>query len=186
MPTMNDALGQLVAPATLVLERMLPGPIDRVWAFLTESEKRQQWIAAGDMDLRVGGAVELIFENDDLSPVKEVTPEKYKDSCDSGATMQGHILAVEPPHLLSYTWSEGEDGESEVTFELEAVGDKVKLTLTHRKLFDNEMLVGVSAGWHAHVDIMIDVLEGKTPRPFWSNHMALEDAYRKHLFPEAS
>ncbi len=182
MPTMNDALGKLVAPATLVLERMLPGPIDRVWAFLTESEKRKQWIAAGDMDLRVGGEVELVFGHDDLSPEKEETPEKYKDICDSGATMHGHILEVEPPHLLSYTWSE-EEGESEVTFELVEVGDKVRLTLTHRKLFDNETLIGVSAGWHAHVAIMIDILEGKTPRPFWSNHMVLEDTYRAHLFP---
>lgn len=185
MPTTNDQLGKLVAPATLVLERMLPGPIERVWAYLTDSKKRSEWIAAGEMDLRVGGKVELIFGHDDLSPVKEETPEKYKDVCDTGATMHGHILAVEPPNLLSYTWSEGDgdDGMSEVMFELEAVGDKVKLTLAHRKLFDNETMVGVSAGWHAHVAIMIDILEGKTPRPFWSNYMVLEDTYRKWLFP---
>lgn len=185
MPTTNDQLGRLVAPATLVLERLLPGPIERVWAFLTESDKRQLWVAAGDMDLRVGGTVELIFENDDLSPVKEETPEKYKNNCDSGDTMQGQITAVEVPHLLSYTWNEDENGQSEVTFELETIEDKVKLTLTHRKLFDNEMLVGVSAGWHAHVAIMIDILEGKSPRPFWSTHMALEESYREHLFPES-
>lgn len=183
MQTMNDQYGKLVAPATLVLERLLPGPIDRVWAYLTESEMRKRWIAAGDMDLKVGGAVELIFDHDELSETKEETPEKYKDICDTGAKMHGHILAVDPPHLLSYTWSEEEDGESEVTFELAEMGDKVKLTLTHRKLFDNETLVGVAAGWHAHVDIMIDVLEGRNPRPFWSNHMPLEEEYRTRFFP---
>ena len=183
MQMMNDQLGKLVAPATLVLERMLPGPIERVWAYLTDSEKRSQWFAAGDMDLRVGGKVELIFDNNDLSPIKEETPEKYKDVCDTGAAMHGHILTIEAPKLLSYTWSEDEDGMSEVTFELVEVDDKVKLTLTHRKLFENETLVGVAAGWHAHVAIMIDILEGKTPRPFWSNHMSLEDDYRKRFFP---
>lgn len=183
MQTMNDALGKLVAPATLVLERLLPGPIERVWAFLTESDKTAQWLAVADMELRKGGAVQLFFGHNDLSPIKEETPEKYKGVCDEDSTMQGRILAVERPHRLSYTWGEGDGSESEVTFELAEEGGKVKLTLTHRKLFDNDILVGVSAGWHAHVAIMIDVLEGKTPRPFWSTHMALEDTYRKHLFP---
>lgn len=181
MQTMNEQYGKLVAPATVVIERLLPGPIEKVWAYLTESELRKTWIAAGDMDLRIGGAVELVFDHELLSEVKEETPEKYKDVCDSGAKMHGHILEVDAPNLLSYTWSEGEDGQSEVTFELAEMGDKVKLTLTHRKLFNEETLVGVAAGWHAHVAIMIDVLEGRPPRPFWSTHMPLEEKYRELL-----
>lgn len=182
MQTMNEQYGKLVAPATLVLERLLPGPIDRVWAYLTESELRQKWIASGPMDLRVGGAIELTFDHDVLSEVKEETPDKYKGVCDSETKMRGHILAVDPPHLLSYTWNEGEEHESEVTFELVEMGEKVKLTLTHRKLFDPESRLGTAAGWHAHVAIMIDVLEGRPPRPFWATHMPLEDDYRKLFF----
>lgn len=181
MQTMNEQYGKLVAPATVVIERLLPGPIEKVWAYLTESELRKTWIASGDMDLRVGGAVELIFDHDELSEVKEKTPEKYEGVCDAGAKMHGHILEVDPPHLLSYSWSEDDDGESDVTFALEEMGDKVKLTLTHRKLYDDETRVGVAAGWHAHVAIMIDVLEGKAPRPFWSTHMPLEEKYRELL-----
>jgi len=33
----------LLAPATMRLERLLPGPVERVWAYLTESEKRAAW-----------------------------------------------------------------------------------------------------------------------------------------------
>jgi len=55
------------APATVRLERMLPGPIERVWAYLTESDLRGQWLATGAMDLRVGGKVELVWRNDELS-----------------------------------------------------------------------------------------------------------------------
>ncbi len=183
MPMTNEEHGRMTAPGTVVIERILPGPIERVWAFLTESDKTVKWFAAANMDLRVGGAVELLFGNNDLSPVKEEAPEKYKDVCDTGTTMVGHILAVEPPKLLSYTWSEDEDGASDVTFELAELDGKVKLTLTHRKLFDSDILVGVSAGWHAHVAIMVDILEGKTPRPFWSTHMQLETEYQKILFP---
>lgn len=32
----------LVAPDTLRIERILPGPIERIWPFLTESDKRKQ------------------------------------------------------------------------------------------------------------------------------------------------
>jgi len=183
MPMTNDQYGRMIAPGTIVIERMLPGPIERVWAFLTESDKMAQWIAAADIELKVGGAVQLFFGNNDLSPVKEETPEKYKGSCDEDATMQGRILAVEPPNLLSYTWSEEEGGPSEVTFELEELAGKVKLVLTHRKLFQDDTMVGVAAGWHTHVAIMIDIVEGKTPRPFWSNHMRLEAEYQEILFP---
>jgi uncharacterized protein YndB with AHSA1/START domain len=35
-----DAYAEAVEPGTVRLERLLPGPIDRVWAYLTESDKR--------------------------------------------------------------------------------------------------------------------------------------------------
>ena len=28
-------------------ERLLPGPIERVWSYLTDSEKRGKWLASG-------------------------------------------------------------------------------------------------------------------------------------------
>ena len=36
-----DAYGVLSEPATLTIQRFLPGPIERVWAYLTESEWRR-------------------------------------------------------------------------------------------------------------------------------------------------
>ncbi|MBK6883055.1 MAG: hypothetical protein IPH05_08950 [Flavobacteriales bacterium] len=32
-----------------------------MWAYLTESDKRAKWLASGDMDLRVGGDVNLFW-----------------------------------------------------------------------------------------------------------------------------
>jgi len=32
-----DGYGALTEPATLKIQRLLPGPIERVWAYLTES-----------------------------------------------------------------------------------------------------------------------------------------------------
>ncbi|WP_262694201.1 SRPBCC family protein [Kordiimonas aquimaris] len=184
MVSMKEKPVRLTAPGTIVLERILPGPIERVWAYLTESDKRAKWVAAGNMDLREGGSYEYIFDNEILSEEQEEVPEKYKDTCGSEITMNGHIIAVKPPTLLHMTWAEGEDEESEVKFELEAIGDKVKLTLTHSKLFDRDMLIGVSAGWQAHVGIMCDNLAGVPARPFWKTHMELEELYAKTLFNE--
>ena len=55
------------AAATVRIERVLPGPIERVWSYLTDSDKRAKWFAGGPMDLKQGGAVSLTFRNSDLS-----------------------------------------------------------------------------------------------------------------------
>ena len=40
--------GEIIDRQTVRFERLLPGPIERVWAYLTESEKRRKWLASGD------------------------------------------------------------------------------------------------------------------------------------------
>ena len=37
-----EAYGELIEPATLKIERLLPGPIERIWSYLTDSELRRQ------------------------------------------------------------------------------------------------------------------------------------------------
>jgi uncharacterized protein YndB with AHSA1/START domain len=37
-----DAYGALIEPATLKIERILPGPIERIWAYLTDSDMRKK------------------------------------------------------------------------------------------------------------------------------------------------
>src|SRR5205814_2648117 len=74
-PQMNDIIspnkpGTSPEQATVRLERMLPGPIERVWAYLTDSEKRKTWFAGGVFDLRVGGRAELHFDHSLLSAEK--------------------------------------------------------------------------------------------------------------------
>ena len=43
----RDAYGTLIEPTTLKIQRLLPGPIERIWAYLVESDKRRKWLAAG-------------------------------------------------------------------------------------------------------------------------------------------
>lgn len=173
--------GEAIGKDTVRLQRLLPGPIERVWAYLTESEKRGTWLASGEMELRVGGKVQLKFMHSSLTPHQEVTPERFKDM-DCGVGFDGTVTQCDPPRLLAYTWG-GET--SEVKFELTPQGTKVLLVITHTRLRDRDEMVNVAAGWHAHVDIMADKLQEQTPQPFWATWQRLEDAYKQRL-PEST
>jgi uncharacterized protein YndB with AHSA1/START domain len=165
-----------IAPDTVRLERLLPGPIEKVWSFLTRSDQRARWLAAGDWDLRVGGRVELHFTHDQLQ--SEPTPEKYR-----GMTMSftGKILRIEPPRLIEFTWLEAHGVTSEVTFELAARGEQVLFTITHRKIEGRDELLDVSGGWDVHVGILEDVLAHRPPRGFWSTHERLARDYAQRF-----
>jgi hypothetical protein len=56
--------------------------------------------------------------------------------------------------------------------------------LTHRRLGDRAAMLSVAGGWHAHVGILIDHLEGREPGPFWSTHARLEAAYDQRLLAD--
>ncbi|MEZ2443518.1 SRPBCC family protein [Chitinophaga sp. RCC_12] len=168
-----EKTGQILSPGTIRFERNLPGPIEKVWAYLTESEKRGKWLASGEMELFEGGKVHLHFLHQELSPLPDNIPEKYRDMKD-GHHFTGTVLKVESPRLLAFTW----EGGSEVTMELAEKDDRVLLTLTHRKLADDvKTRSSVGGGWHTHLDILIANLEGVTPPPFWSTHTRLAALY---------
>jgi uncharacterized protein YndB with AHSA1/START domain len=172
--------GVVTQARTVRFQRVLPGPIERVWAYLTESEKRGRWLASGPMELRVGGRVELNFRNAELSPHVEQPPDKYRHLAE-GATIYGYVTRCDPPRLLSYTFDEASGVASEVTFELTPQADDVLLVLTHRRLPDRATMISVAGGWHTHLGILLDHLNGREPCPFWSTHTRLEAEYDRRL-----
>lgn len=165
--------GVLTEDATLNIQRLLPGPIERVWAYLTESDLRRQWLASGPMDLKAGGAMALTWRNDELTQPCGQRPEGF------GAehSMQGHITEIDPPRKLSFTWS----GTGDVTFELQPQGDKVLLKVTHRRLGERSMRLMVGAGWHMHLDILAARVEGTQTEPFWDGWSRLRGEYDSRL-----
>lgn len=171
---MNE-YGVVTETRTIRMERLLPGPIERVWDYLTDSTKRGKWFATGNTELRVGGRVEFFFNHADLSAEK-TPPEKYKDKA-KGISMHGTVTACDPSRLLSFKFG----GHGEVTFELTPKGKDVLLVLTHRDLADRKMMVGVSTGWHSHLAILTDVLNGDEPRPFWTTVTKMEAEYEKRI-----
>jgi len=140
----QEAYGTVTGPGEVRIERLLPGPIERVWAYLTESEKRGKWFAAGPMELKEGGNLELVFRNSELSHHNEPTPEKYQKY--EGYKSTGQVTRCEPPRVLTFLWDEEKGPPSEVTFELSPHGAEVRLVLIHRRLATRASMVGVSGG----------------------------------------
>jgi len=169
----HDAWGVLTEPATLTIRRVLPGPIERVWAYLTDSDLRRQWLAAGRMELAVGAPFELVWRNDELTDPPGVRPAGF------GAEhrMQSRITECEPPRRLSFAWQNGGD----VTIALDVLVDgQVLLTLTHRRLSDESRL-NIAAGWHAHLDVLVASATGTKKAPFWDGWKRLRDVYQRRL-----
>lgn len=170
---MIDSYGVLIEPATLRIERLLPGPIDRVWAFLTQSDLRRQWLAAGEMPLEVGGEFELVWRNGELNDEPSERPVAFPEE----HRMQSRVTEFDPPRMLAITW--GSTGG--VTFELEPQGEQVLLTLTHHRVPDRQTLLNVSAGWHAHLDTLAARASGEPPAPFWERWSRLKEEYDSRL-----
>lgn len=168
-----DPYGVLTEPATLTIQRRLPGPIERVWAYLTESDLRRQWLAAGEMEMRVGAPFELVWRNDELTDPPGKRPPGFQDE----HRMQSRITELDPPRKLAFTW----EGSGDVSFELEPVGGEVWLTVIHRRLPDRGTKTGVSTGWHLHLDLLAARLSGVEPEPVWDSWSRLRKEYERRI-----
>ena len=170
--------GERIDDTTVRFERLLPGPLERVWEYLTDSDRRGSWFASGKTELEVGGRTEMHFHNASLSTQPDIDPpEKYKDMPEK-MSFGGTVTRCDPPYVIAHTW-EFEDEHSEVCFELQEEDDKVRLILTHRKLNGLDDVLSVSGGWHTHLDILEDVLEGREPQAFWKMHAPLDAEYER-------
>jgi uncharacterized protein YndB with AHSA1/START domain len=172
LATLN-AYGVLTEPATLKIQRLLPGPIERVWAYLTESELRRKWLAAGQMEMKVGASFELVWHNDELTNPPGQRPPGFGDE----HRMQSRITEFDPPRKLVIAWH----GSGDVSFELEPKGNQVLLTVIHRRLPDRATLLKVGAGWHMHLDVLVARATCKEPAPFWDGWSRLQKEYDRRM-----
>jgi uncharacterized protein YndB with AHSA1/START domain len=168
-----DPYGVLTESATLMIQRLLPGPIERVWAYLTESDPRRQWLASGLMELKVGAPFELVWRNDELTDPPGLRPPGFP----AEHRMQSRITELDPPRRLAFAWS----NSGNVSFDLEPQGDQVLLTVIHRRLPDRATMLRVGPGWHSHLDVLVARATGKEPPPFWDGWTRLQQEYDRRL-----
>lgn len=166
----------VVAPQTVRLQRRLPGPIERAWAYVADSDLRRQWLAAGDMSGGEGSTFELVWRNDELTDPPGRKPEGFGEE----HRMRSTVTAWDPPLRLAFTW--GDTGSVEI--ELERAGDQVLLTLTHRGISDHRNLLMIGAGWHMHLDVLVARASGTAPTPFWDGWSRLHAEYADRITPD--
>ena len=172
----NAAFGDFPTPVEVRLVRLLPGPIERVWGFLIDPEKRARWFCGGVTSQKAGGKVVFAMRHKDIAP-NEKPPKQYAHVQDPGVTFTGAVLRCEPPRLLVYTFG---SKQSEVTFELTPQGKQVLLMLTHRaRGSERADLCSYASGWHTHLALLVAVMQGDKRPPFWSVHAKLEPKYEK-------
>lgn len=175
----HTSYGIVTEPGAVRIERLLPGPIERIWSYLTDSDKRRQWLAGGPMELKLGGHVENVFRNSELTRNDDPPPAHMAAFAEH--RVPGEVIACEPPHLLAYSWGGAPGESSEVRFELATRNGKVLLTVTHRRLAEDGALLNVAAGWHTHLDILAARLEGSEPDGFWRTHTRLVAEYGRRI-----
>jgi uncharacterized protein YndB with AHSA1/START domain len=144
----------------LHIERTFDAPIDLIWAMWTEAEHFANWygpmgakIPKADMDVRVGGRrhitmametprgpMEMFF----VGEYREVNPKTRLVYTEAMADADGNLMTAEQMGMPA-----GAPMETSIVVELEALGDRTKMTLTH---------IGVSAdspggqGWAMAID----------------------------------
>ncbi len=113
MTTKNQLAG------TVVVERTFSAPPERIWKALTDVEEMRRWyFDLKEFKPEVGFEFEFTVEHEGM---------KYHHLC--------KITEVISQKKLAYTWRyKGHEGDSLVTLELFADGDKTRLRLTHEGL----------------------------------------------------
>jgi len=124
MPKKTTKKKSVIKPAlepetitNFVIERVYNAPIEKVWNALTVKEEIKQWyMDFAEFRPEKGFEFQFLLGKDEN--------RLYKHLC--------KITDVIPGRKLAYSWQyEGYDGYSTVIFELESIGSKTKVILTH-------------------------------------------------------
>ena len=176
-----DNFGKLVNAQTVVFEGLLPGPVERVFEYLWDEEKRKLWFTSGAMPTKPGERFRMHWKHSEYTPHKSPPPERMKEMDEKGHSSTSTLLVYGPPYRLAYTFGEEKTpGQpSEVEFLLKPEGDKVRLILTHSRVPDRGFALGVSGGWHSHLDMLEYKLKGETPPAFWDVWRRYDGVYDK-------
>ncbi|MFX8782243.1 SRPBCC domain-containing protein, partial [Acinetobacter baumannii] len=72
----------------------------RIWRYLTDGRLRRQWLAAGEMEMRIGSALELVWRNDELSDQPTTRPAGFA----AEMRMESRVTELDPPRRLAIAW----------------------------------------------------------------------------------
>jgi uncharacterized protein YndB with AHSA1/START domain len=142
-------LGEMFRAPGVRFWRRLPGPIERIWAHLTDPSRLAGWYDPGStIEPRVGGSVAL-----------------------NGRHILGVVTQWRPPVRFAHTWNVFAPGEtvsaypeSYLTLELAQEGGDVALTLVHLPVLERFEPQN-AMGWATFLDILEDTANGREVQP---------------------
>ena len=82
---------QLAAARSIVVERLMPHPPEKIWRALTQAHLIEQWLMQNDFEPRLGA--EFMFQ--------------AKPMGDWDGTVRCVVTAFDPPRRLAYSWKGG-------------------------------------------------------------------------------
>jgi uncharacterized protein YndB with AHSA1/START domain len=145
---------------SVVIERTLDAPVSTIWAMWTEPEHFRAWygptgasIPVADMDVRVGGtrhvSMQMETPNGTMTmwftgEYRVVTPHEHLVYTESMSDETGRVVA--PAEI---GMPDGHPQTTEVTVELQGLGDRTRMTLTHRGVRSDS---GGATGWEMALD----------------------------------
>jgi uncharacterized protein YndB with AHSA1/START domain len=123
-----------VEPRTVVIEREMPFPPERLWRALTQPHLIAEWLMQNDFAPVVG--------------------HRFKLRGEWGGVLDCEVLAIEPNRTLSYTWNFTHDDpdynlQSVVTFTLTPTpsGTHVRMEQSGFRPEQKQAFGGAMAGW---------------------------------------
>ncbi|HEY4248871.1 MAG TPA: SRPBCC family protein [Lacunisphaera sp.] len=149
---------------------------EKIWTALTDGSFTRQYFFGLriESEWQAGGVV------------KYYRPDNTLD-------ISGQVLQCDPPKLLSFTWHVASDPQAArlpdciVTFQLEALGGVVRLTITeaHPQLPDERLLEGGRRGWPAILSGLKTLVETGHPLPpFDTTYQREGGAYVRRVISE--
>lgn len=170
---------KFVEPTVLEITRELPATCERVWEYLVDPQLRQKWFCSGATGTASGEEFVMDFDHSRISTSQ---PPASLGCSAEPVVVRGTIEIFEPPHKLAYRWpGETEADESLVTIELTQFGEKTRLHLIHSRLANPDFQKGASAGWHAHLDLLVDLVSGVEARDFWIHFEQIQTEYNQRV-----
>jgi len=119
---------------SVVVEREIPHPPEKVWRALTEPHLIEEWLMKNDFKPAVG--------------------HRFNLRGDWGGVLDCEVLAVEPNRTLSYTWDFAHDDaafnlKSVVTFTLTptSTGTRLRMEQSGFRTDQEQAYGGAKAGW---------------------------------------
>jgi uncharacterized protein YndB with AHSA1/START domain len=116
---------------SVVIERVMPHPPEKVWRALTQSAMMAEWLMPNDFEAKQGHQFKMTWSNNGYSGV-----------------IDSKVTAIEPHSKLAYTWaSMGVDTLVTFTLVPEAGGTRLRMEQSGFDPANKNALGGAMHGW---------------------------------------